>query len=211
MLDIVLNRLIWKHLEKRKNRGCNCLCMCTDYIWGILKKQEENRVGEAGLGSRLSNVYPSFCTLWVVTNSKDLKMKPAERRVTPFKGLSVASISPPSPTDTRGSSGRCTRWRLGTNFSPAASILLVQVSVLIASSTVIFPVLPGMLLWAVCLLWKTSTLCRFCLLWEYSSPMGGGWSSSQSTESSSVSTTMWHSRSPFLAQPTMMGKMSSSR
>lgn len=97
-------------------------------------------MGEAGLGSRLFNVYPSFCTLWVVTNSKDLKMKPAERR-----HHLRASVWPPYHhrlrQTTRGSSGRCTHWRLGTNFSPAASTLLVQVSVLIASSTVIFPVL----------------------------------------------------------------------
>lgn len=49
------------------------------------------------------------------------------------------------------------------------------------------------------------------LLWEYSSPMGGGCSSSQSTMSSSAKTTMWHSLSPPWAHDTMAGTTSSSR
>lgn len=99
----------------------------------------------------------------------------------------------PSPASLQGTDypGECAPCQLNSDIHVASTILL--------------------LLWAARSLRKTSTPCRGLLLWEYSSPMGGGWSSSQSTESSSVSTTMWHSRSPFLAQPTMMGKISSSR
>lgn len=139
-------------------------------------------------------------------------MKPVERRVTPpFNGFKMASVSPryrtpaaavggpmlhsvnPSPASLQGTDypGECAPCQLNSDIHVASTILL--------------------LLWAARSLRKTSTPCRGLLLWEYSSPMGGGWSSSQSTESSSVSTTMWHSRSPFLAQPTMMGKISSSR
>jgi len=49
------------------------------------------------------------------------------------------------------------------------------------------------------------------LLWEYSSPIWGGYSSSQSTTSSSSRTTMWHSRSPRRALFTINGKIKSSK
>ena len=49
------------------------------------------------------------------------------------------------------------------------------------------------------------------LLCEYSSPICGGYSSSQSTASSSRRTTMWHSRSPRRALFTINGSIKSSR
>lgn len=52
---------------------------------------------------------------------------------------------------------------------------------------------------------------RFHILWLYSSPMGGGYSSSHSTTSSSRRFTTWHSRSPRRAEFTINGKISSSR
>jgi hypothetical protein len=48
-------------------------------------------------------------------------------------------------------------------------------------------------------------------VWLYSSPIWGGYWSSQSTVSSSRRTTMWHSRSPLWAELTISGRISSSR
>lgn len=201
--------IIW--YMKKEEKTSNWLSMYIEYTWKPVKEiEKQNWIDGAGVRVRLFSVYP--VVFWIlITNSKGFKNELREE----WHHHLMCCLSILRSTRHQRKSEWCNNipWFPSIKASPASLGICHpgecahhRLNVDIHSGSRI-----KLLLQVASFLLKTSTPCQKLLLWEYSSPIGGGWSSSQSTESSSVSTTMWHSRSPFLAQPTMIGKISSSR